>query len=126
MAQASPLTQCVAVLARMAHGHDHLVDRTIIDQRNASLRVGQHFVVKPNLDNTALHVARVFNGDFIGGSTMTIANLEAAPGFRNRRIDQQAVAHQLEAEYRFQTRSVQPRAGTGVPGPATTADMWRY
>src|SRR4030095_12140501 len=73
--------------------------------------------------DTAFDTSRVFNTNSVRCGPVTIGDLEPRPSARNTRVDAQHVANRTNAENRFESNSIQPTGGPGVPGPSAAASV---
>src|SRR5437867_13231092 len=68
---------------------------------------------------------RIKNCDLIAGPFEPPHDLIFGPGRRNARVDAERIAAPSQPEHAFETRTIHPGCGSGVPAPAAAAGMRR-
>src|SRR5713226_3298263 len=98
--------------------HAHLVDLTIIHERNSRQAVRQHLAVQLGFSDSTIDTVGVLDRDLVARGAISEDDLEAGPlpGYAGR--EEQERSLQAKTEDPFDAGPVQAPGRAGVPGPS--------
>src|SRR6266540_784566 len=103
--------------------HAHLVDLTIIHERNSRQAVRQRLAVQLGFSDSTIDAVGVLDRDLVARGVILVDDLESGPlpGYAGRK--EQELSLQAKTEDRFDADPVQAPGRAGVPGPSAAPDV---
>src|SRR5207244_12891391 len=103
----------------------HPVRRAVVSERDRRA-ARKRRAVELDARYPTRHAAGVLDRDLVVGRVVAEADLEAAPGAWDARVEVKRAAPDAEAQDPLDAGAMHPAGGARVPGPAATAHVRRF